>query len=59
MIQTQTFDFKDCKDEIALLHAAIDLIDKKQYQQAIELMVRRCDQLTKEPKLKLYDQANA
>lgn len=57
MIQTQTFEFhKEKKEELEVLSSAIDLIGKQRYQEAAEILIRRHDDLTKEPKLKLYDQ---
>jgi hypothetical protein len=53
MIQTQTFEFKD-KEELAVLSAALNFMAKKQYQEAVEVLIKRHDQLTANPKLKLY-----
>ena len=54
-ITTQTFDFRDNRDELAVIAAAIDLIGKKEYTRAVEILLARHDQLTTEPKLKMYD----
>lgn len=54
MIQTQTFDFKDVKDELAVISTVVNLISKCMYQEAIEVLLCRQDQLTAEPQLKLY-----
>lgn len=54
MIQTQTFDFQDNKDELELISSVLDLLMHKSYDAAAKLLVIRHDQLTKQPKTKLY-----
>lgn len=54
MIQTQTFDFQDRREELAAIALAVDLIGKKQYDEASRVLIHRHDQLTAQPKLKLY-----
>lgn len=59
MIFTQTFDFKDNRDELAVIAMAIDLIGKKCYDEAAKVLLERHDQLTQAPKLKPYDPREA
>lgn len=54
MIQTQTFDFKDVQDELETLSSALDLLMHQRYDDAAKVLVKRHDQLTAQPKLKLY-----
>lgn len=54
MIQTQTFELKENEEELAVIATALDLLMKKQYDEAAKVLVYRHDQLTREPKLKLY-----
>lgn len=56
MIQTQTFDVnKEAKAELLVLSEALDLMGKKQYTEAAQVLIKRKDELMAEPKLKLYD----
>jgi hypothetical protein len=55
MIKTQTFAFKDCKDELMAIATALDMIGKKQYDEACKVLIRRHDELTKAPVLMDYD----
>lgn len=54
MIQTQTFEFKDTREELEIISTALDLIMLKQYDAAAKVLIRRHDQLTAQPKPKLY-----
>ena len=60
MIQTQTFELnKTAKDELAVISKVLSLISEKRYIEAEQTLIRRQDELTKEPVLKLYDQRQA
>jgi hypothetical protein len=54
MIQTQTFEFKDTKEDIAVISYALDLLMHKRYDEATKVLIKRHDELTKKPVLKLY-----
>lgn len=59
-VQTQTFEFnaKD-KDERELIAQVLWLLGEGKYDEAKKMLILRHDQLTAEPKLKLYDQREA
>jgi hypothetical protein len=54
MIQTQTFEFKDTKDELAIISSILDLLMHKRYDEASKVLIERHDELTQKPVLKLY-----
>jgi hypothetical protein len=57
MIQTQTLEFSsETEDERAVISCALWLIGKKRYDEAAKVLVKRHDELTKHPELKLYVQ---
>lgn len=55
MITTQTFDLPE-NEERETIAAVLDLLQRKQYTEAIAFLIKRHDELTAEPKLKPYDQ---
>ena len=55
-IATQTFEFKDHRDELETIAMALDLIREKQYTQATAVLIQRHDALTRHPVLKPYNQ---
>ena len=55
MIVQQTFETKNCADELATLSRAIDLIGKKRIDEALRVLIVRHDQLLAAPILKRYD----
>ena len=54
-VQTQTFDFKDVRDELEFISAVMDALGHNDRVAAMKILTRRHDQLTAQPKLKLYD----
>jgi hypothetical protein len=58
MITTQTFQVQD-KAEMEAISLALDLLAQQRYQEAIEVLIRRHDLLTKEPTLIPYNQRAA
>jgi hypothetical protein len=54
MLQQQTFDLPD-NQERATVATVLDLLRRKEYTEAIAFLIKRHDELTAEPKLKLYD----
>lgn len=55
-IQTQTFDYKDNREEVEYIAALLDLLQTGQVVTAMKMLVKRHDQLTAQPKLKVYEQ---
>lgn len=58
MIQQQTFDLPK-NEERETIAAALDMLAKKEYVDVIAFLIRRHDELTREPILKPYDQREA
>ena len=59
MIQNQTFDFKDNKEELEAIASALWLIGEKRYTDACAVLIARHDRLTAKPVLIPYDQRAA
>jgi hypothetical protein len=54
MIQQQTFDLPN-NQERETIAAVLDLLRQKAYTEAIAFLIKRHDELTKEPKLRPYN----
>jgi hypothetical protein len=54
MIQQQTFDLPK-NEERETVATVLELLRRKEYIEAIAFLVKRHDELTAKPKLKLYD----
>ena len=55
MMVQQTFDIKDCKDELFVLKAVLDALHDGNSLLAKQVLVARIDVLMKEPALIRYD----
>lgn len=60
-ISTQTFDFKDVRDELQVCGAALEALRRKDYSLASKILIARMDHLQAGPNLKLkaYDPREA
>ncbi len=60
MIQQQTFEIQDNKEELLMIAAVLEFLSRKQYTEAAAALIKRQDELTpREPKLKPYDPREA
>lgn len=59
MIQQQTFELQCNEEELLMIAEALNLLAEKRYTDAAAVLIKRHDQLTRAPKLKLYDPREA
>lgn len=58
-VQTQTFDYRDNREELAIIGAALECLMHKDLKGASYILIARHDKLTAKAELKPYDPREA